>query len=403
MNKQPALDRRLNLPLLTLFGLGTMVGAGIYVLVGEILAVSGPFAPWAFLGAATVAGFTAKTYGELATHYPKSAGEAVYVDQAFGNRTLTRLTGWAVVITGLVSSGTLASGFAGYLQIFFPEANGLAVAGFIIGLGLIAIWGIGQTVWIAAIITALSLFGLFAVLALSGRYLAQLPELWPMLIPSFAASDSSSEPYLAITVGAFVAFYAFVGFEDMVNVAEETREPERIMSPAIMIALVSATILYVLIAIVAVLANTEIELAGNPAPLAAMVAHSGSHWPATIAVLSMLSVTNSALAQIVMVSRVVYGMADTGNAPALLGRIHPRWQTPVVATVLTVAIIILLALWFPLLILAKATSFVILIIFTLINLSLVRLKLNGAINRSGIWVPITGGVLSVALIVMSVI
>jgi amino acid transporter len=279
----------------------------------------------------------------------------------------------------------------------------LAVAGFIIGLGLIAIWGIGQTVWIAAIITALSIFGLLAVLALSGRYLAHLPEVWPTLIPSFAESDASFEPYLAITVGAFVAFYAFVGFEDMVNVAEETREPERIMSPAILIALASATILYVLIAIVAVLANSEIEVAGNPAPLAAMVAHTGGHWPAIIAVLSMLSVTNSALAQIVMVSRVVYGMAEAGNAPAILGRVHPRWQTPVVATVLTVVIIILLALWFPLLILAKATSFAILIIFTLINLSLVRLKLNGTVSRNGIWMPVTGAVLSVALIVMSVI
>jgi amino acid transporter len=393
----PSLRRRLNLPLLTLFGLGTMVGAGIYVLVGEILAVSGSLAPWAFLAAAVVAGFTARTYGELAGHYPKSAGEAVYVDHAFGNRWLTSLTGWAVVITGLVSSGTLANGFAGYLSVFVEGGDGLAAAGFIIVLGLIAIWGIGQTVWIAATITALSIFGLVAVLAMSGRYFVYVGELWPTFLPDGGGSS------LAITLGAFVAFYAFIGFEDMVNVAEETVEPERIMSPAILIALISAAILYVLVAIVAVLANAEIDLAGHPAPLAAMVSHAGGHWPATIAVLSMLSVTNSALAQIVMVSRVVYGMASGGNAPRILGHVHPRRQTPVIATVLTVIIIVLLALWFPLLTLAKATSFVILVIFTLINLSLIRLKIAGAIRRRGLWIPVTGALLSVSLIVANLL
>jgi amino acid transporter len=396
MNDQPTLSRRLNLPLLTIFGLGTMVGAGIYVLVGEILAVSGNFAPWAFLLAAVVAGFTAKSYGELASHYPKSAGEAVYVDQAFSRPLLTQLTGWAVVTTGLVSSGTLANGFAGYLAFFYPGAEGIAATGFILVLGVIAAWGIGQTVWIAAAITATSVFGLLAVLAMSGRYLANFPEVWPSMVPTGGA-------WLAISLGAFVAFYAFVGFEDMVNVAEETREPERIMSPAIMFALLGAATLYVLVATVAVLANDELNLAGHSAPLAAMVAHTGDRWPAIIAVLSMLSVTNSALAQIVMVSRVVYGMAKSGNAPEVLANVHPKRHTPIVSTVLTVLVITLLATWFPLLTLAKATSFVILIVFTLINLSLIRLKLKGKIRRSGIWKAAIGVLLSVGLIVMSLL
>ena len=236
--------------------------------------MSGAFAPWAFLLAAVVAAFTAMSYGELASHYPKSAGEAVYVDRAFSRPLLTRLTGWAVVLTGLVSSGTLANGFAGYLGYFYPDAQGIAATGFILVLGAIAAWGIGQTVWIAAIITGASLFGLVAVLAMSGRFLVKLPELWPTMMPA------STDAWLAVTLGAFVAFYAFIGFEDMVNVAEETREPERIMSPAILIALSVAALLYVLVATVAVLANAELDLAGNPAPLAAMVAHTGSSWPA---------------------------------------------------------------------------------------------------------------------------
>ena len=391
------LSRRLNLPLLTIFGLGTMVGAGIYVLIGEILLVSGSFAAWAFVAAAVVAGFTARSYGELASHYPQSAGEAVYVDRAFSRPLLTRLTGWAVVLTGLVSSGTLANGFAGYLAYFHPGAEGIAATGFILVLGVIAAWGIGYTAWFAAAITAASLFGLVAVLAMSGRYLANLPDVWPTMMPT------TTDAWLAITLGAFVAFYAFIGFEDMVNLAEETREPERIMSPAIIIALIVAAVLYVLVATAAVLANRELDLAGHSAPLAAMVSHTGTRWPAIIAVLSMLSVTNSALAQIVMVSRVVYGMAKEGNAPAVLATVHPKRHTPLLSTVLTVLVIVLLATWFPLLTLAKATSFIILVVFILINLSLIRLKLAGRIRRRGIWIPATGALLSLALIVMSLV
>ncbi len=397
MSTQVTLKRQLTLPLLTLYGLGTMVGAGIYVLVGEILVVSGAGAPLAFLLAAVVAGFTAQSYGQLAGRFPKSAGEAVYVQEAFGRAWLTRLTGWSVVVTGLVSSGTLANGFGGYLSYFLPGWSTPAGVAFIIVLGAVAAWGIGHTVWLAAAITASSIFGLLVVLAMSGRYLVDLPGALASMTPT------TPEAGLAICLGAFVAFYAFVGFEDMVNVAEETKAPERTMGPAILIALITAASLYVLVAFVAVLANRELELAGHPAPLAAMVAHAGGHWGATIAVLSMLSVTNSALAQIVMVSRVVYGMAGTGDAPAVFARIHPTRQTPLIATALTVLIILVLATSFPLLTLAKATSFVILVIFTLINLALLRLKLEGRVPDQGRWVPIAGATLSVGLMIMSLL
>ncbi len=396
MNDAPSLSRRLNLPLLTLFGLGTMVGAGIYVLVGQILVITGPLAPSAFLLAALVAGCTAVSYGELASRYPKSAGEAEYVQQAFANPLLTRAVGWAVVLTGVVSSATLANGFSGYLTFFFPSAELFAAPVFILVLGAIAAWGIGQTVWLAAVITVLSILGLLAVLAVSWRYFTHLPEVLPSTVP--ASVDAS----VAVVMGAFVAFYAFIGFEDMVNVAEETQEPDRIMLPAIMIALLVAATLYVLVAMAAVLANVELDLAGHPAPLAAMVESAGTAWPILIAALSMLSVSNSAIAQIVMVSRVIYGMADAGKAPALLATIHPTRKTPIIATALTVLFIAVLAAGFPLLVLAKATSLIILLIFTIINLSLLRLMMLGKVRRRRVWLPCMGTLLSAGLIAMSV-
>lgn len=395
MSTEVTLKRRLTLPLLTLYGLGTMVGAGIYVLVGEILAVSGAGAPLAFLLAAVVAGFTAQSYGQLAGRFPKSAGEAVYVQEAFGRAWLTRLTGWSVVVTGLVSSGTLANGFGGYLSYFLPGWSTPAEIAFIVVLGAVAAWGISHTVWLAAAITASSIFGLLVVLAMSGRYLVEVPAALASMVPM------TPDFALAVCLGAFVAFYAFVGFEDMVNVAEETQAPERTMGPAILMALITAGSLYVLVAWVAVLADRELDLAGHPAPLAAMVAHAGGHWGSAVALLSMLSVTNSALAQIVMVARVVYGMAGAGNAPTVLARIHPTRQTPLVATGLTVLVILVLATSFPLLTLAKATSFVVLVIFTLINLALLRLKLTGRVPDRGRWVPVLGATLSLGLMIMS--
>lgn len=383
--------------MLALFGLGTMVGAGIYVLVGEILAVSGAFAPWAFLLAAMVAACTALSYGELARRFPKSAGEAVYVEQAFDLPLLTRATGWAVALTGLVSSGTLAKGFAGYFSFFFPGTEAVAAPGFIIVLGLIVAWGMGHTIWLAMIVTALSVLGLLTVLVVSSRYLAHLPEVVPLLMPS------SGDGWLAISTGAFVAFYAFIGFEDMVNVAEETREPERAMVPAILIALIGATTLYLLVALMAVLASQELELAGHPAPLAAMVAHAGAPWPAIIATLSMLSVSNSALAQLVMVSRVLYGMADGGHAPRLLARIHPVRKTPLLATGLTVALVVALAAYFPLLALAKATSLIVLLVFALVNVALIRLLVRERARGQRLALPALGVLLSIGLIAISLL
>ncbi len=393
----PRLKRALNLPLLTLFGVGTMVGAGIYVLVGEVIGLSGVFAPWSFLLAAVVAAFTALSYGELAASFPRSAGEAVYVQEAFARRWLTALTGWAVVVTGLVSAATLTRGFAGYLTVFVPDAELVAIGVYVAGLGALAAWGISATVWVAGTITIASIVGLLLVLWVSAADLAQLPAVLPVLVEPQGLSGAAG----AIVLGAFVAFYAFIGFEDMVNVAEETRQPADTMPRAIVGALLIATFLYLLVAMAAVLASQRLDLADHPAPLAAMVADAGPRWPAVIAALSMLSVTNSALAQVVMASRVLYGLARQGQAPRPLAAVNAARQTPIPATLLTAGSILLLALFFPLLTLAKATSFVILLVFALVNLALLRLKLSGRLPARGRWIPVVGSLLSLGLLVLA--
>ncbi|MDX1486655.1 MAG: amino acid permease, partial [Acidiferrobacterales bacterium] len=354
------LKRSLSLPLITFYGIGTIVGAGIYVLIGEVAGLAGIYAPVAFALAALIAGFSAFSYAELSARYPRSAGEAVYVDAAFHRPLLSALTGWAVVLIGIVSAATIANGFVGYLHLFVQVPEGLAISSLVVALGLLAIWGISESVWVATVITVLELLGLLMVLFLAGDSLAQLPHRWSELVPAL-----ESTPWVGIVLGAFIAFYAFIGFEDMVNVAEEVKNPQRNLPLAIILALFITSGIYILIALTAVLAVPPEVLSQSKAPLATLIEEAGNHSPVSIGLISLIAVVNGALIQIIMASRVVYGMAQQHAAPTTFAVVNPKTQTPIRATVLIIIAVLTLALWLPLVKLATITSFITLMVFAL--------------------------------------
>ncbi len=371
------LRRRLTLPLLTFYGLGTIVGAGIYVLIGAVAGRAGLFAPVAFLMSALIAALTAHSYAELSARFPKSAGEAVYVRQGFGSPMLATLTGLAVIVTGVVSAATIANGFAGYLRVFAEYPATLVIVLFTIALCAIAVWGILESVLIATIITLLSIAGLLIVVYLASDALFTLSENWQSLRPPLELGA-----WTGITFGAFLAFYAFIGFEDMVNVAEEVKNPRRTLPLAIYLALILAAFLYVLVALVAVLSLDVETLAASEAPLVDVVAAAGNTDAGPmIAVFSLLSVTNSALAQIIMASRILYGMSRDGALPAWFASVSPQTNTPIRATVFTGLVVMLFALALPLVTLAEITSFVIIVVFTLVNASYFRLRMRADSGR----------------------
>src|SRR3989304_4597913 len=239
-----SLKRSLSLPLITFYGLGTILGTGIYVLIGKIVGIAGIYAPFAFLLAAVLAFFTAFSYAELSSRYPSSAGAALYVEKAFSKRWLSTALGWSVVLTGIVSAGTMVNGFVGYLTII-------------------------------------------------------------------------------------------------------------------------------------------------------------------ISLIRLVCVGNGALVQIIMASRVVYGMSRQDMAPSMFNEVNNRTQTPIRATMLITLLILVLALWLPLVTLAKATSFIILVVFALVNLSLCYLKLgrephpDGTVNYP-LWIPILGFLLCLGLLILQV-
>lgn len=378
MNKDTAsLHRTVSEPLLVLYGVGTMLGAGIYALIGEVVGSAGVFAPAAFIVAAAIAGLTATSFAEFSTRYPKSAGEAVYVAAGFSNRFLPLVVGLLIVASGIVSSGVMFRGFVGYAGAFadFPELFGFAVLAVIVGG--VAVWGIAQSLIAIAVITILETGALIAVVALGfGADIVVQPPV---------GLESSS--VVGVLSGAVLAFYAFIGFEDMVNIAEEVKNPRRAMPRAIFISFAVTTILYVAVSWVAIRTTPIDALAQSSAPMALIFSKISNLPPYWMSLIAMIAVVNGALVQIVMAARVLYGLARQKMLPAWFGRINQQTRTPIQSTIIVAGFVFVSASLLPLDTLAQVTAFLLLVVFTLVNLALIRVKRKSKENPAGFEAP----------------
>jgi len=386
------LRRSINLPLLSFYGIGTILGAGIYVLIGQVAGYAGMNTPFSFLVASVLAGLSAFSYAELAARFPRSAGEAVYIQESFHRPSLSLMIGLMIVAVGTISSATLTHGLLGYLAHFVTLPDALVILLSVCLLGGIVIWGIGESVMIASLMTVFEMLGLVIIVWVARQGFTELPAQWPHLLPSM-----DSVAWSGILLGAFVAFYAFIGFEDMVNVAEEVKQPQKNLPRGIIIALVVTTGFYIVVALVSVLVVTPNILAQQTAPLVYIYQHMTGREPWLIALIGVSSIVNGVLIQMVMASRILYGMSRYRWLPNWLGVVHPRTRTPINATLVVMSLILGLALWLPLLSLAKLTSFISLSIFSLINLALLRIKRRGERSPTinvPMWVPLCGFVFS---------
>ena len=401
MQENEKLKRSLGLWLLVFYGLGNILGAGIYVLVGKVAGEAGYYAPLSFMLAAFVAAFTAFTYAELSARYPVSAGEAVYLQEGFKQTWLSKLGGVLIAASGMLSAATIVRGFSGYMQVFVELPDWLLIVAALFTLGLVAIWGISESVKVAAVFTLLEIVGLLLIIAVGSSKLDTLPDVVTTL-PSLG----DFQVWPGIFLGAFLAFYAFIGFEDMVNVAEEVKNPEKNMPRAIIIALIVSTVLYALVSVVAIVNLSPEALAASKAPLADIYTSATGQKPIVITFISLFAVINGALIQLIMSSRILYGMSNRGWLPAIFLQLNKRTQTPIFATVFVVLTITLLALWFPIEKLAESTSYLILTIFFLVNIALLRIRKCYALpeNVRGypVWVPVIGALGSLSLLVAQI-
>ena len=398
------LKRTLTLTLLTLYGLGNILGAGIYVLIGKVSGIAGLLTPLSFLLALLLVITTAFTYSELSSRYPVSAGEAVYLFKAFGNKQLSLIVGIMIIMTGVLSAATISVGFIGYLHIFFDLPSFIAITLLLIFLGALAIWGIKESVQAAALLTLIEITGLLIIIWLGREHISNTDI--QTYINAFTFDKSSL--WISIFSGAFLAFYAFIGFEDMVNVAEEVIEPEKNMPRAIILSLVIASIIYILVSIVSVNAVSPQILSEHEAPLALIYEQLSGFSPSLIAAIGMLAIINGALIQIIMASRVIYGMSNQGWLPSILSNINSTTKTPIYATLITTIIIYIFALWLPIMTLAELTSLFILIIFSLMHLSLLFIKKtqgrpNKNIRQYHFSLPLIGLITNVGFVIFYIL
>ena len=389
MENKPELIRQISLPMLAFYGIGTILGAGIYVLVGKVAGEAGFYTPIAFMLAALLAAFSAFSYAELAARFPRSAGEAIYIEEGFGIKSLSIAVGLMIVAVGIISTATLAHGFAGYLNVFFELPESLIIFILVLSIGFICAWGIGQSILIASAMTIVEIIGLLIIIYVGRDAFAMVPAKLPEMMPAFDASI-----WAGVFMGSFIAFYAYLGFEDIVNVAEEAIKPKINIPLAIIISLLVTTLFYILISVVAIMILETKELAASDAPLALLYQKTTGQSPVMITIISLISVVNGALIQVIMGSRVLYGMSRKNWLPTKFGEINKNTHTPVIATLFISAAVLFFALLFPLLSLAKITSFITLIIFMLINFSLIKIKMTNR-EHDGftvpIWIPLIGG------------
>jgi amino acid transporter len=385
-----------------MFGLGLTIGAGIYVLIGTTVGRAGHLAPWAFALAAIVMAPTAASFAELATRFPVSAGEAAYVEAGFQSKLLATVVGLLVALIAIVSAAALARGSAGYISAILPAPRWLLSAIVVIGMGLIAVWGIRESTTLAGIMAVTEIFGLVLIIAAGLIYtpaLVQGPP--PPPAPTSAAIGLSD--LLSATV---LAFFAFIGFEALANIAEEVHEPERNLPLAIAVTLVIATFLYILVVWTALAAVPRHELAASEAPLSLVFQRVAGASSLTISMIAIVSTINGIIIQIVMASRVLFGMAARGLLPDSLARVNARTRTPLLASILATLAILALSLTLDLDRLAALTSQMTLLVFALVNAALVRLKHASAEPPRAhfvvpFWVPITGAGLCVSLLIAS--
>lgn len=401
---EPVLERSIGLVSLVLYGLGITIGAGIYVLVGEAAGRAGTYAPTSFLFAAVVMAFSAASFAELSGRIPQSAGESAYIQRGFGLPWLTLATGLAIILAAVVAAAAISLGCAGYIGLLVDLPQPVLVSAVVIVMGLIAAWGIKESVTFAAILTVLEVLGLLAIIAAGFRsnpqLLSELPDVFPSLGDGAALSGIFS--------ASLIAFFAFIGFDDVVNIVEETVDPARVMPWAIGITLCIVTVLYFLVSLVAIDALPLEELAASTAPIGLLFERLTGWPPLAITMIAIFATMNGVVIQIIMASRVTYGLARGRSLPEFLGRVNSVTRTPLLATAIITVTSLFLALFVPLDQLAEWATQVILSVFVLVNLALLRLKLRHEPAPDGIFtvpvaIPALGAISCFFLVVGSVV
>jgi len=393
------LRRALGAGTLLIFVVGDVLGAGIYALVGEVGGEVGGAIWTAFTAALLLAVLTAFAYAELVTKYPQAAGSALYVDRAYKLSFFTFMVGFAVMASGITSASTLARAFAGdYFSVFLDAPLVLVALLFIAVIAAINLRGIAESVRVNVILTIVEVAGLALIVVIGIAALAQGDAEFGRNL-EFKEGESV---VFAIVGGASLAFYALIGFEDSVNVAEETRDPSRVFPRALFGALAIAGVIYLLVTLTASMVVPTADLSASDGPLLEVVRQGPLDVPLKLfSGIALLAVANGALINMIMASRLVYGMARRGIVPRAFERVLSGRRTPHVAIAFTTLIAVVLISTGDLGTLADTTVVLLLAVFTVVNITALVLRREPVEHphfTAPTAMPALGAVVSVALL-----
>jgi basic amino acid/polyamine antiporter, APA family len=398
---QPALTRSIGPFQLALYALGSMLGSGIYGLIGKAAGQAGSAVWLAFVVALVAALLTALSYASLGSRYPQAGGAAYATHRAFGSPLLSFTVGLALVCSGLTSVATQAKIFALNLTSLLglealpPSAIAL---GFILLLTGIVFRGIRESMWINVACTLIEATGLLIVIASGMSYWGTVSYL------EMPPDKADLGMALVVMQASVLTFFAFIGFEDAINVAEECKDPSRTIPLGLVAATAIAAILYIAVAITVVSVVPWPELAVAPSPLTEVMRRSSPNFPGWVmTAIALFSVGNTALVNYVTASRLIYGMSNQGLLPDHLGRVHKARRTPHYAILALLVILVPLALAGSITDLAASTVLLLLLVFIVVNASLYTLirrpgEARGAFEVPAL-MPLIGGVICAVLLV----
>ena len=368
------------------YGMGNIIGAGIYVLAGVASGFAGNAVWIAFVIGAIVALFTGLSYAELGSTYPKAASEYTYVEKAYKKKSLSFVTEWTMLLTEIVAASTVAIGFGRYFQ----SITGLPIievaAGLLILLTIISISGIKSSLKINTALSVIAVIGLVLVVAAGSV--------------KFGSVDYTHSPtgLHGIIAASVLVFFAFIGFDNITNLSEETKDPAKLIPRGLLISLLISTVLYVLVGIAAVSLVPWQQLSTSDAPLALAASATFGHASfIALAIFALLTTFNTALVLLIVGSRIVYGMSRAGVLPSMFGRLN-KASAPYNASILVMAVALAFLALGNISTIAEVTSFGSLLVFALINISLLHLRRIAPDVRRPFRAPLNVGWVSITAV-----
>lgn len=395
---QHSLKRVIGRRVLLLFVVGDILGAGIYALVGKVAGHVGGALWLPFLVAFVLAALTATAYAELVGKYPQAAGAALYANKAFNVPFVTFIVAFAVMMSGVTSASAAARAFGGnYLREFVTWPPLLGALIFLALVTLVNFAGISESVKVNVVLTIIEAFGLLVIVAI-GIYALFTGDGEPARAMEFHPENGA---FLGILGGTALAFYALLGFEDSVNLAEEAKDPQRDFPRALFGGLAIAAVIYMAVAFTATMLVDTKTLVDSSGPLLEVVKVAGLQFPPKIfALIALLAVGNTALINMLMASRLVYGMARQRIIPPAFGMVHPTRSTPWIAILFTVGIAVVLVSTGEVAGLADTTVLLLLCVFALVNVCVLLLRKDPVEHdhfRAPTWMPALGAVVCLFL------